>query len=465
MWWLHKSEKPSRQEGIVVIFSGIAAVAGILFGYDTGVISGAILYVRDYFALTPWLEGIVVGSILLGALIGSALSGRGADYLGRRTLLIITSLIFIVGTLGSAIAWSIPSLIISRFIVGIAIGVASYTAPLYISEVSPSNQRGALVSLNQLAITVGIVLSYISDIYFAKHGGQWRMMFGTGVIPAFILFVGMLFVPDSPRWLVYKARFSEARAVLQRIRGQQFVDDELDEIVKSIHSKSSWRLLFQDWLRPAVFISLGLAFFQQVTGVNTIIYYSSTIFEMAGFHDAVAAILATLGVGIVNVLATIVSLFLIDRWGRRPLLFLGLSGMTVGLIGVGVAFYSGIDVSWIKWIALFGMILYIACFAISLGPIVWLVIAEIYPLEVRGLGSSIAASANWGFNMIVAVTFLSLIQKFGPSNTFFLYAFLCVMGLWFTYRYVPETKGVHLEEIEANLKSGVKGRHLGRVNR
>jgi len=274
--------------------------------------------------------------------------------------------------------------------------------------------------------------------------------------------VGMFFLPRSPRWLVLRHRTEEARATLAKIRRSAEVAGELKEIENSIHQRTSWRLLFQKWLRPALIIGLGLAFFQQCTGINTIIYYAPTVFEMAGFHSASVAILATLGVGIVNVLLTIAALPLIDSWGRRPLLILGLSGMAIGLMGLSVLFHSGADSEHMKWVAMGSIMLYIASFAISLGPIMWLMFAEVYPLQVRALGSSMAASASWGFNAIIAYTFLNLIQSFGASGTFLFYAFMCGFALLFVFFLIPETKGVPLEQIESNLRAGVRSRFLGR---
>ena len=401
---------------------------------------------------------------MFGALLGSAVGGRFADYFGRRKLLIVTALVFFVGTLETALAFSVPILIVGRIIVGIAIGVASFTTPLYISEIAPAEYRGALVSLNQLAITVGIVLSYAIDAYFAKHGGDWRLMLGSGMVPAVILLVGMIFLPKSPRWLVYKGKQEEALTILQQIRGYDDVHQELAEIEHSIQRRTNWRLLLQKWLRPALIIGLGLAIFQQCTGINTIIYYAPTVFQMAGFHNAVVAILATLGVGVANVLFTIVAIPLIDKWGRRPLLILGLIAMTLGLVGLSVAFYLGSQVEFLRWIALGSMVLYIAGFAIGLGPMMWLMLSEIYPLEIRGLGSSVAASMCWSFNMIVALTFLAFIKFLGPSGTFLLYTIMCIFGLIFVGICVPETKGVHLEQIEKNLRSGAKARNLGQTS-
>jgi sugar porter (SP) family MFS transporter len=444
----------------VVLTASIAAIAGVLFGFDTGVISGAILFIKTEFHLTPLMNGAVVSAVLFGALLGSMISGYFADYFGRRMLLIITALIFVVGTLLSATAPSVLILMLSRGVVGFAIGIASFTTPLYISEIAPPRFRGALVSLNQLAITIGILVSYGVDTYFAE-AQNWRWMLGVGVVPAVILFCGMFFLPRSPRWMVLKGNKEAARKVLSDIRGIKDVSAELDEIQDSIQEKPNWRMLFRHWLMPALVIGVGLAFFQQCTGINTIIYYAPTIFQLAGFHSATIAILATAGVGVVNVLFTILALFLIDSWGRRPLLLIGLTGMCVSLVILSISFYVGGDSELLKWLALGSMVIYIACFAMSLGPIMWLVISEIFPLEVRGIGSSLAVSACWGFNLIVAVSFLTLINALGPSGTFLIFAVFSIAAIVFVHRLVPETKGVSLEHIETNLRAGIPSRDLG----
>lgn len=440
----------------------IAAFAGILFGYDTGVISGAILFIKTQFHLTPLTNGLVVSAVLFGALWGAIVSGRMADHFGRKRLLIAVSLIFIFGSIGTALAQNMLTLVIGRIIIGIAIGISSYTAPLYISEIAPAKHRGALVSLNQLTITIGILLSYLIDYYFAQ-AGNWRMMLAMGVVPASCLFLGMLFLPDSPRWMIAKAKFNKALHILRRIRHSEVhVQMEFQAIQESVkQSQDNWRALFSKALRPTLVIGVGLAVLQQVTGINTIIYYAPTIFQMAGFHSAVSAILATIGVGIVFVLFTVIALPLIDIVGRRPLLFIGLIGMALCLGGMALVFSPWLHGAFVSKLALTCMLLYIASFAISLGPIMWLMIAEIYPLRIRGFGASLATCANWGSNMIVALTFLTLINHLGPSWTFIVYLVISIAGIYFVDRFIPETKGISLEQIEKNLYQGLPARELG----
>jgi sugar porter (SP) family MFS transporter len=449
--------KHSRR--FVKIVAGTAALAGLLFGFDTGVISGAILFIKGAFGLTPFAEEVLVSAALVGAVCGSTLSGRFTDVLGRKRAILITAAIFTVGSLLCAVAGSLPILIVGRLAVGVAIGVASYTAPLYISEMAPANLRGALVTLNQLAITSGILLAYVVDAAFAPSNG-WRLMFAFGAIPAIVLGLGIAVLPESPRWLLLHRHKEEAINVLTRIRGTQDVMPEVNEILEHAepgHGKLTD--LFSPFVLPVLFCGISLAVIQQVTGINTVIYYAPTIFQAAGFHSNETAIVATAGVGVVNVLMTVVSIPLIDKVGRRPLLLISLSGMGVSLAALGIGFAVGGDA--LKWIGVLSLALYIASFAIGLGPVFWLLISEIFPLNVRGQAASVATMANWLSNFIVSLTFLSLLNALGSVWTFILYAVLCVVGVWFCLRFVPETKGVPLEVIERDLRARRPLRKLG----
>lgn len=447
------SPQPSRIEPatsrFVTMVSAISALAGLLFGYDTGVISGAILFVRKDFLLSTFQEEAVVAAVLLGAVAGAAFGGKLADALGRRKLLIWVAILFIIGAIGTALAPTPTWLAIGRVVVGVAIGIASFTAPLYISEVSPPAIRGKLVSLNQLMITLGIVVSYLAD-YGLADKEAWRWMFGLAAIPALILLVGLLFVPESPRWLMSRSQDDQARAVLQRIRESTDVSAELAEIKGDLSlQEGGWRKLLNVSLRRPLIIGIGLAVFQQFTGINTVIYYAPTIFQLAGLHSASAAILATVGVGVVNVLLTIVALRMLDRTGRRPLLLYGLVGMVISLGVLGAAFLLTGSSPIVAWLAVISLAVYVACFAIGLGPVFWLLISEIYPLKIRGRAMGVATMMNWGSNLIVALTFLSLLHSIGRSATFWLYAFIGIIAWFFVYRLVPETKGRTLEQIDA----------------
>ena len=440
----------------IYIIATIAAMGGLLFGYDTGVISGALLFIKKLWPLSPLYQGWIVSSVLVGAVLGSALSGKLTDLYGRRNIIIMTAIIFFIGSICTAFAPSVELLIAGRIIVGLAIGIASFSVPLYIAEISPDNIRGGLVSLNQLAITVGILLSYFVDQGFASFENGWRWMFLAGIVPASILGTGMLFLTDTPRWFMSKGYEDKARLILAKIDNKSNIDEIIEKTRKNFEAESGgWMDLFKCWLRPALIIGIGLMFFQICTGINTVIYYAPTIFQMAGFKSAVAAISATVGVGLVNVFMTIVSIKLIDKVGRKPLLSIGLSGMILSLGALGLAFKLTATLgSSLKWIAVGSLLTYIASFAISLGPICWLIISEIFPLRIRGFAMSLMTVFNWGFNFIVVLTFLPLIKTLGISETFWMFAVISIAALFFNHFYIPETKGHSLETIEEHWING-----------
>jgi MFS transporter, SP family, galactose:H+ symporter len=448
--------------GFVELTAGIAALAGLLFGYDTGVISGAVLFIKDVFQLTPFTVELLVSAALVGAVIGCVLSGKITDQIGRKAAILIAACIFIVGSIVGAIAPNIEFLMFGRIAIGVAIGVASYTAPLYISEIAPSHLRGALVTLNQLAITVGILLAYVVDAIFAPHQA-WRWMLACGVFPAIALETGIAFLPETPRWLLLKGKKDEAVSTLQRIRATSDVQAEIENIAEHAGTdQGKIADMFSTSIIRVILLGAGLAVIQQVTGINTVIYYAPTIFQAAGFHSNEAAIVATAGVGLVNVLMTIVSIPLVDRIGRRPLLLTSLGGMLAALVCLSLGFAAG--GSFLKWIGVLSLVVYIASFAVGLGPVFWLLISEIYPLKIRGRAASIAAMANWLSNFLVSLTFLSLLNALGNVITFLLYAALSAAGLVYCFSLVPETKGIPLERIERNLRLGRRWRELARIN-
>jgi SP family galactose:H+ symporter-like MFS transporter len=449
------------QRVFVYVTTGFAALGGLLFGYDTGVISGAELFLKDQFMLSTRTLEFIVSAVLVGASVGALAGGRLADLFGRRKLLIATAIIFAAGAIGCAEAMSPWMLIVGRIVVGLGIGLSSGTVPVYISELSPAESRGWTVSLFQLAITVGILLAYVVDYGFARVEG-WRWMFGLAVVPAAVFAVSMFFLPESPRWLARRGQGANARAVLARIRGTADVDTEMREIEASVnHAVERGRLsdLFAPSVRPALVVGIGLAILQQVTGINTVIYYAPIIMQSAGIPSASGAILATAGVGMVNVIMTLVSMWLIDRVGRRPLLLTGIAGMAFTLGALGMAFHGAIRSTASTWLAVISVMAYVASFAISLGPIFWLLIAEIYPLEIRSSAEGLSAAFNWSSNLLVSLTFLTLLQLMGPSRTFWLYGLLAVAAWIFSFYLVPETKGRTLEEIEAFWRAGHTADH------
>jgi len=457
---IQENKTSSDGKRFVYLATAISALGGMLFGYDIGVISGAILFIQKVFSLSPGMEEVVVSSVLLGSLVGAIVGGILADRLGRRILLIVTAIVFGLGAIGAALAQDTAWLIAARIVAGIAIGVASFVSPLYISEIAPVAIRGKLVSVNQIALTSGIVISYLIDYAFA--GSQaWRWMFAMAVIPAAAFGIGLLFIPDSPRWLAAHGNVDQARAVLKKIRPPEAVDGELGEIQDSVkQQKGNWSELFSPLLRPAMIVGIGLAVAQQLTGINTVIYYAPTIFKFAGLSSASVAILASVGVGVVNVVLTVVAMQLIDRVGRRPLLLVSLAGMTVSLGLLGLAFALPQLSASLGWIAVISLMLYVGFFAVGLGPVFWLVLSEIYPLRIRGRAMSVGTVANWSANLIVAVSFLTLTHSLGKAVTFWLFGVISIAAWLFAFFLVPETKGKTLEQIEAHFRSGKPSRAL-----
>jgi SP family galactose:H+ symporter-like MFS transporter len=441
----------TKQNGYIYVIAILGALNGLLFGYDTGVISGALLFIKTQFGISPFVQEVVTSGVLVGAVIGAAVSGRISDIIGRRKMILVAAVLFILGVVGSALAPNVPTLVVTRGIVGLGIGVSSMIGPLYISEVAPARIRGGLVSLNQLAITSGILISYLVNLAFASSG-DWRWMFGLGVIPAVVLGLGVIFMPESPRWLVDHGRNDEAQSVLARV-DPDLSPDDIAKTVREIagstrQERRDLGALLAPSIRPALIIGVALAVFQQVTGINTIIYYAPTIFQIAGFQSATASIFATIGVGVVNVVMTIVAIQLVDRVGRRSLLLGGLVGMTVSLAVLGLAFALPVARSQTAAITVVGLLVYIASFAVGLGPVFWLMISEIYPVTVRGTAMSVATVANWAANLVVALTFLTLLNRLGTAPTFWLYGLFTVATWFFVQRLMPETKGRTLEQIQ-----------------
>lgn len=454
-----------RQMGFGTI-AIVAGLGGLLFGYDTGVISGALLYIRESFNLSGAMQGVVVAVTLAGAALGAAFAGALADALGRRIVLLFTGLVFVAGALLCAAAWSLPALIAGRLVVGLAIGVASMLTPLYLSEIAPPEKRGAIVTINQLFVTIGAFLSYVLDyaMTFLAHGGGgndvvWRAMLGLAAIPGAALLIGMALLPESPRWLLAHQQEDKAKDALTRLRpgresGEEFAALRQD-IAEADKERAPFSRLFAAGARLPVMIGIGLAIFQQVTGINTVIYFAPTIFKDSGMTGSAGAILVTAGIGLINVILTIIAMRLLDHAGRRALLLVGLVGMFVSLLGISACFAVGLHAGGGHLVAVLVIVLiavYVSFFAIGLGPVFWLLIAEIFPLAIRGRGMSLATIANWGFNMLVSLTFLDLLKGIGQSATFLVYAVLTGAAFLFTYKLVPETKGRSLEEIEAQMR-------------
>ncbi len=424
-----------------------AAVGGLLFGYDTSVISGGILFVRRVFHLTSFETEVAVSAVLAGAALGAAAAGYFADRFGRKPVLVVDALIFGVFAVATGMSNGFVAFVAARFLVGFAVGVASMITPLYIAELAPPRIRGAFVTLNQLAIVTGIVVAYFVDYLFAG-AGNWRAMFASAVVPSLVLLVALIFLPESPRWLASRNRHDDAFRILCRIENALDARRHLAELQEIAEAgRLKLRHLFAPRFRKALVAGVGLAVFQQITGINAIIYYTPIILQMAGFHRVSTAILATVLVGAVNLVATVVSLLLLDRIGRRPLLLAGIAGMALSLAFMGYLF----GVKHVSRDAiLIDVLVYLASFAIGLGPIVWLLISEIYPTTIRGQAMSVVSVILWISDLLVTLTFLSLVASLGARRCFWLYALLCVAAFYFCARKVPETKGRTLEEIEAS---------------
>lgn len=432
--------------------AALTAVGGILFGYDTGVIGGVLPNISDDFTLdTPFLQGTVVSILLVGAAVGALVAGRVADTLGRRRAIIATSLVFVVGLLLSIVAPAFWVLLVSRFLIGVGVGSASFVVPVYIGEIAPPERRGALVSLNQLSVTIGILVSQLVA-YFLAGSGDWRISVGLALLPAVVLGLGMIREPESPAWLVRQGRDDEAREVLRTLRdSEEAITEEIDDIrgTATEEEKGQKRSLLAPKLRPALVLGVTLAIVQQITGVNTVIYFAPTVLENAGL-GAQAALLALLVVGLTNVVMTIVAIKVIDRVGRRALLIWGMSGMVLGLAGLAIAFLFDIAGAG-AIVTTVVLAFYVGSFAVSLGPVVWLLISEIFPLAVRGRASSVATMANWVANFVVAVSYLSIISAIGETATFGVYAVITVLSLVYVVKAVPETKNRSLADIEREL--------------
>ena len=468
-------------KNLIYVIAFIAATGGLLFGFDTGVISGAIPFMQEYFGIGDGTIETITTAVLVGAMIGALLGGRLADTLGRKKIILGAAIIFVVGTIWSGFALSPMELVLARLLLGIAIGTSSFAVPLYIAEISPAKKRGMLVSLFQLLITTGILVSYLTDLGFAdpKNPGCWRYMFLIGIIPALILLVGMLLLPETPRWLMQKGREDESRVVLRRIESPEQVEPQIDnmraEIAKD-NEAAGWKELAKPWLRTPLIIAIGIMFFQQFVGINTVIYYSPKIFLMAGFDGTISAIWASVGVGAINLVSTLVSVYFIDRIGRRKLYTIGMSGLAVSLILLSACFLFNSSLGEVgKFVGIILIFLYTACFAVSIGPLAWLIISEVFPQKVRGLGSSIGSLSVWVFNAIVTFTFFKIVRAFtipgteisvggenlgNPAGAFFFYALIAIAGIVWGYFYVPETKGVSLERIEEHWRKGGKAKDL-----
>jgi sugar porter (SP) family MFS transporter len=444
--------RPAVRPGFLWKVSCIAGLGGILYGYDVGIIAAALIYVRSSFALSTRMEETVVGAVLLGSMLGAVVGGALADRFGRRAILVSGGIVFIVGSILAPLSTGTGALIAARLLLGLAIGFTSVTAPVYVSELAPPQSRGMLIGLYQFALTLGIALADLVGYWLA--GSQaWRLMFAIGALPACLFLLLVLTVPESPRWLVGQGRAVEAEAILQSYTDEAATQVLLNDIRESLSIKEDrrWRALWSPGVRWALFIAVGFTVLQQVTGINTVFYYGPQIFLLAGIQSDKAAIFSTFLLAILNVLATLIALPLVDRIGRKPLLYCGIGGMTISLFLLSFAFHSqALLGSSMGLVATLCLVLYIACFAFSMGPIGWIIVAEVFPLRLRGRGVAAATLGSGASNSLVAFTFLSLIKSAGNSLTFAIYGGFCVLALLFVRFVMPETKGRELESISTS---------------
>jgi SP family galactose:H+ symporter-like MFS transporter len=464
---------PLRKKLIVYFIGFTAALAGLLFGLDVGVISGALPFLKADFKLSIGAEGAVVSALLWGAVVGTLISGMLSSHFGRRKTILISAAIFVVGSILCSIAPSEQLLIGARLFLGIAVGVASFTAPLYLSEIAPQKVRGSLISMYQLMITIGIVLAFLSNTWLASYatfggvtGGHWRIMIGIIAIPAAIMFLGVLFLPESPRWLFLKGFKDRAVLVFKAMHLDEVeIAAEVKEIEDNLKIKQNGfeMLKTNPNFRRVIGLGVGLQLIQQLTGINVVMYFAPTIFRIAGFASTNQEMWGTVIVGITNVLATFIAIAFVDKLGRKPIMYAGFVTMGVAMTTVGTLFNMGIEKHpELGYPAIFALLVFIIGFAMSAGPIIWVLCSEIYPLSGRDLGVTFSTATNWIANAIVGQTFLLLLAGLGNGNTFLLYGALNILFIVFFVIFVPETKGVSLEKIEANLLSGLPLKQIGR---
>jgi major inositol transporter-like SP family MFS transporter len=456
-----KDAKPGNHKKALRTVTIISTFGGLLFGYDTGVINGALPYMQEDLGLTPLTEGLVTSSLLFGAAFGALFGGRLADRNGRRKMIMVLAVIFLVGTLACTFSPSTEVMIAARFVLGLAVGGASVTVPVYLAEVSPSARRGRIVTQNELMIVTGQLLAFIFNAYlgntFGESGGIWRWMLVIATLPAIALWIGMNFMPESPRWLASMGSFGETLSVLRRIRSQDEARTEFEEVkamaVEDYKSKmGSWKDLGIPWLRRIFFVGLGLAVIQQITGVNSIMYYGTQILSESGFGRE-AALTANIANGVISVLATFVGIWLLGKVGRRRMLITGQAGTTTALLLIGIFSLILPEGSVRGFVILSLTVTFLAFQQGAISPVTWLMLSEVFPLKMRGLGMGASAFVLWIVNFLVGFGFPQLMAGIGLSNTFFVFAVLGVGAIAFAAKYVPETKDKSLEELEHHFKT------------
>lgn len=436
----------SYNNGYIIGISFISALGGYLFGFDFAVISGALPFLKTQFNLDPVGEGFAAGCLALGAMLGCLFSGMIADKYGRKPGLLLSAIVFMLSSLAMAFSPSKDFFFVSRFAAGIGVGMASVLSPMYIAEIAPAHVRGRMVAINQLTIVIGILVTNLVN-YLLRNQGEdaWRWMFGLGAVPAGLFLLGAMGLPESPRWLIKAGREDKASLILQKIGGKDFATDSINKVRQSLSGihKISLSAVFEKGVLPAVLVGIGLAVFQQFCGINTVFNYAPKIFASIGASQD-DQLLQTVFISGVNLVFTLLAMLLVDKWGRKPLMLIGAGGLTIIYIVV-VQMLAGrsTNVSWFLLMA-------IGTYALSLAPVTWVLIAEIFPNKVRGLATAIAVMSLWAAYFVLTFTFPVLFEKM-QDNTFYIYAVVCAIGFLFVWLKVKETKGKTLEEVETGI--------------
>ena len=448
----------------VVLVCIVATLGGLLFGYDTGVISGAIEALTARFALSEAMKGWASGCVLLGCAAGVLAVGPLSDRYGRKLAMFLAAAMFLISAIGTALPNNVWTFIAFRLVGGIGIGIASLSTPMYIAEITPARIRGRMVSINQIAIVSGIAATAFMNYYIAGHGDQawniatgWRWMFAAGIAPALVFGALLLLIPESPRWLVEQKRDDEARNILAKVGGAEFAAAEVISIRESLAGeKGTWAELFSPALKRPLVIGIALAILQQITGINVFMYFGATIFKTMSSSTGVdAGLLQQIMINGAGVFFTLIAMVTVDKWGRKPLMLIGTTGMFISLVAMGVMAQTMSDPAAATKLMLASILLYIACFGLSLGPVVWIILSEIFPTAVRGRAMGLATCCLWLADYAVTQTFPLMDAKgswfvthFNHAFPFYIYAVFCIVLIVVMWRFVPETKGRSLEEIE-----------------